>query len=30
MGVLFAFHVIRRHLTSNAKQQGSNMPPSGG
>ena len=30
MGVLIAFPVTRRHPTSNAKQQGSNLPPYGG
>src|SRR5436190_4921455 len=30
MGVLLAFLVTRRHPASNAKQQGSNMPPAGG
>ena len=28
--VLLALHVSRRHPISNAKQQGRNMPPSGG
>jgi hypothetical protein len=30
IGVLFAFHVTRRHPARNAKLQGSNMPPAGG
>jgi hypothetical protein len=30
MGVLLALHVTRKRPNSNAKQQGSNLPPVGG